>query len=67
METALKRFGIQYPVAQDNQYGTWKAYNNQYWPAAYLIDRSGKVVLTHFGEGGYDEMEAAIKRLLATT
>jgi thiol-disulfide isomerase/thioredoxin len=65
VETALKRFGIQYPVAQDNQYGTWKAYNNQYWPAAYLIDRSGKVVLTHFGEGGYDEMEAAIKRLLA--
>lgn len=67
VETALKRFGIQYPVAQDNQYGTWKAYNNQYWPAAYLIDRTGKVVLTHFGEGGYEEMEAAIKRLLAAT
>lgn len=65
VETAIKRFGIQYPVAQDNQYGTWKAYNNQYWPAVYLIDRTGKVVLTHFGEGGYDETEAAIKRLLA--
>lgn len=65
VQTAIKRYNIQYPVAQDNEYGTWKAYNNQYWPAAYLIDRGGKIVLTHFGEGGYDEMEAAIKRLLA--
>ncbi len=65
VETALKRYNIQYPVAQDNQYGTWKAYDNQYWPASYLIDRSGKIVLTHFGEGGYDEMEAAIQRQLA--
>jgi thiol-disulfide isomerase/thioredoxin len=62
---ALKRFDIQYPVAQDNRYATWDAYHNQYWPATYLIDKSGRIVYTHFGEGQYDETEAAIRRLLA--
>ncbi|HEY1152069.1 MAG TPA: thioredoxin family protein [Pseudoduganella sp.] len=62
---AIKRFGITYPVAQDNQYSTWRAYNNQYWPAAYLIDKQGRVVYTHFGEGDYDVTEAKIKELLA--
>jgi thiol-disulfide isomerase/thioredoxin len=62
---ALKRFDIRYPVAQDNRYGTWDAYRNQYWPATYLIDKSGKIVYTHFGEGQYDETEAMIRRLLA--
>ena len=62
---ALKRFDIRYPVAQDNRYATWGAYHNQYWPATYLIDKSGKVVYSHFGEGKYEETEAAIRRLLA--
>ncbi len=62
---ALKRFDIRYPVAQDNRYATWGAYNNQYWPATYLVDKSGKIVYTHFGEGKYGETEAAIRRLLA--
>jgi thiol-disulfide isomerase/thioredoxin len=62
---ALKRFDIRYPVAQDNRYATWDAYHNQYWPATYLIDKSGRIVYTHFGEGQYDETEAAIRRLLA--
>jgi thiol-disulfide isomerase/thioredoxin len=66
VQTAIKRFGIRYPVAQDNQYATWKAYDNQYWPAAYLIDRTGRIVLKHFGEGRYDEMESAIRMLLAS-
>ena len=65
VQTALKRFDIRYPVAQDNRYATWGAYRNQYWPALYLIDRSGKVVYTHFGEGQYGQTEAAIKALLA--
>lgn len=64
VQTAIKRFGIRYAVAQDNEYATWKAYENQYWPASYLIDRSGRIVLQHFGEGGYDEMESAIQKLL---
>ncbi|MEJ1978215.1 MAG: redoxin domain-containing protein [Acetobacteraceae bacterium] len=65
VETAIERFGIKYPVAQDNTYSTWKAYNNVYWPAEYLIDQQGNIVLEHFGEGKYDEMEDAIRTLLA--
>lgn len=64
VQTAMKRFGISYPVAQDNGYATWHAYKNQYWPASYLIDRSGRIMHQHFGEGGYEEMDAAISALL---
>ena len=65
VKTAIKRFGITYPVAQDNQYATWSAYNNQYWPAVYLVDKQGKVVYQHFGEGAYAATEAKIRTLLA--
>ncbi|MFM9890945.1 MAG: thioredoxin family protein [Rickettsiales bacterium] len=61
---ALKKWGINYPVALDNALGTWKAFNNQYWPAHYLIDREGRVVYTHFGEGKYDITEQNIRVLL---
>ena len=64
VEDAVKRFGIRYPVAQDNAYATWNAYGNQYWPALYLIDPQGRVVYTHFGEGQYDETEGRIRQLL---
>lgn len=64
VETALKRHNIKYPVAQDNDYMTWNAYSNQYWPAKYLIDQNGNIVYTHFGEGNYEETEAAIQKLL---
>jgi cytochrome c biogenesis protein CcdA/thiol-disulfide isomerase/thioredoxin len=62
---AMKRFGIRYPVALDNAYGTWNAYSNQYWPAEYLIDIHGHVRHAHFGEGDYDGTESAIRDLLA--
>ncbi len=62
---ALKKFDIRYPVAQDNRYTTWSAYNNQFWPATYLINKKGQIVYTHFGEGNYPETEAAIRNLLA--
>jgi thiol-disulfide isomerase/thioredoxin len=65
LKTAIKRFGITYPVAQDNRYATWSAYNNQYWPAIYLIDKKGQVVYSHFGEGDYAKTEAKIQALLA--
>lgn len=61
---AIKKYGISYPVAIDNAWATWKAFQNQYWPAHYLIDREGKVVYTHFGEGDYDIMENNIRFLL---
>lgn len=65
VRTAIKRFDIRYPVAQDNRYATWEAYGNRYWPALYLFDRNGKLVYTHFGEGAYGETEAKIQQLLA--
>lgn len=65
VKTAIKRFGIPYAVAQDNQYATWNAYSNRYWPAVYLIDKQGRVVYQHFGEGEYAETEAKIRTLLA--
>jgi thiol-disulfide isomerase/thioredoxin len=65
VKTAIKRLGITYPVAQDNRYATWNAYDNQYWPAFYLVDKKGHVVYTHFGEGDYEQTEAKIKSLLA--
>jgi cytochrome c biogenesis protein CcdA/thiol-disulfide isomerase/thioredoxin len=62
---AIARFGITYPVAQDNEFKTWGAYNNQYWPADYLIDAGGHIRDTHFGEGDYLKTEATIRSLLA--
>jgi len=61
---AIKQFNITYPVAQDNDYKTWLKYQNHYWPAEYLIDAKGRIRRTHFGEGGYDHMEEAIRALL---
>ena len=55
---------IDYPVAVDNDYAVWKAFDNHYWPAAYLVDDKGKRRGHHFGEGGYEEVEGAIQRLL---
>jgi len=61
---AVKDFGITYPVVQDNNYAIWNAYGNQYWPADYLINKEGKIVDTHFGEGDYDATEKKIQSLL---
>jgi cytochrome c biogenesis protein CcdA/thiol-disulfide isomerase/thioredoxin len=62
---AIARNGIRYPVVQDNDYKTWDAYRNQYWPAKYLIDANGQVRYVHFGEGDYGKTESAIRSLLA--
>jgi thiol-disulfide isomerase/thioredoxin len=62
---AITQFKIPYPVALDNNYDTWNSYNNQYWPAEYLIDANGQIRRTEFGEGNYGESEQAIRTLLA--
>jgi thiol-disulfide isomerase/thioredoxin len=62
---AVKRLGVRYAVAIDNDFGTWNAYGNQFWPAKYLIDREGHVRFVHFGEGEYAETERVIRSLLA--
>jgi thiol-disulfide isomerase/thioredoxin len=64
VEAAVKKFGIEYPVVQDNARGTWSAYQNMYWPRKYLIDADGYVVYDHIGEGGYEETELKIQSLL---
>jgi len=64
VRAAVKRLGIRYPVVQDNDFATWNAYANQYWPAKYLVDRRGHVRLVHFGEGDYGHTENVIRRLL---
>jgi cytochrome c biogenesis protein CcdA/thiol-disulfide isomerase/thioredoxin len=65
VESAIRQNKLRYAVAQDNDYGTWNAWGNQYWPAKYLIDARGRVRYAHFGEGSYDETETAIRSLLA--
>ncbi|MEX3667339.1 thioredoxin family protein [Paraburkholderia phenoliruptrix] len=65
VSAAVRKFDIRYPVALDNQYATWNAFDNQYWPALYLFDKTGHVVYSHFGEGDYAQTEAKIRELLA--
>ena len=62
--TAAREFGLEYPIVLDNERATWGAYQNQYWPAKYLVDRDGYIRYTHFGEGGYEETESVIRDLL---
>ena len=61
---ASDELGVVWPVAQDNDFRTWRAYDNRYWPAKYLMDADGVVRYRHFGEGEYDETERRIRELL---
>ncbi|MBP5951544.1 cytochrome c biogenesis protein DipZ [Pseudomonas sp. P42] len=60
----VQKLGITYPVAIDNNYAIWRAFDNQYWPAHYLIDAKGQMRYSHFGEGRYEAQEQMIKQLL---
>jgi thiol-disulfide isomerase/thioredoxin len=64
VKNAMKEFGITYPVVLDNEYSTWRAYGNNYWPSKYLIDIYGNIVYDHIGEGAYEETEMKIQELL---
>jgi peroxiredoxin len=67
LKEAIQRLEVPYPVAQDNDGETWRAYDNRYWPTLYLIDKRGHIRYRHIGEGNYDTTEAAIQSLLAET
>ena len=67
VQAAIKRHGIRYPVAQDNEYATWNAYHNQYWPAQYIIDRSGKIVFEHAGESHAKKLSERVKSSSTST
>lgn len=64
VQKAVRDYKLTYPVALDNDLATWNAFQNQYWPAEYLIDVTGKIRRTHFGEGEYGETESAVRGLL---
>ena len=61
----VKRLGITYPVVIDNNNRIWDAFKNQYWPAAYFADATGKLRFYHFGEGRYEEQDQVVAKLLA--
>jgi cytochrome c biogenesis protein CcdA/thiol-disulfide isomerase/thioredoxin len=65
VKKAVATLGISYPVAIDNEYKIWRAFENEYWPAHYFIDATGQIRHHHFGEGDYDESERVIQKLLA--
>ena len=64
LQAAIRHFKITWPVAADNDYRIWNAYGNRFWPAIYLIDKNGRVVYSHYGEGNYDETEQHVRQLL---
>ena len=61
---AVADLGVAYPVVIDNDYAIWRAFDNHYWPAVYIVDRAGRLRFQHFGEGAYEDTEQAIQRLL---
>ncbi|MGB7957439.1 MAG: redoxin domain-containing protein [Minisyncoccia bacterium] len=65
VQAAVTKYGIEYPVVMDSDYGTWTAYGNLYWPHEYLIDMAGYVVHDQVGEGNYSETEGEIQKLIA--
>jgi hypothetical protein len=62
---AIARLDVPYPVAIDNDFRTWQAYRNRYWPAMYFIDKMGQIRHVHIGEGDYEQSEQIIRALLA--
>ena len=62
---AVQQLKIDYPIAIDNDYAIWRAFNNRYWPALYFVDARGRLRHHHFGEGEYEPSEMTIQRLLA--
>lgn len=64
VKKAIEEQGITFPVVLDNDFATWKRYDNHYWPAIYLIDSKGQIVYVAIGEGNYERTEARIQQLL---
>jgi thiol-disulfide isomerase/thioredoxin len=65
VQDAVQNYGIQYPVVLDTNFQTWNAFGNMYWPSQYIVDSNGFIRYHHIGEGGYDEIEKEIQKLLA--
>ena len=64
VERAVEKYGIEYPVVMDNDMETWSAFENRYWPRKYIADHEGYIRYDHIGEGGYEDSELVIQKLL---
>jgi cytochrome c biogenesis protein CcdA/thiol-disulfide isomerase/thioredoxin len=64
VQNAVKKLGLEFPIAIDNNFSIWRAFSNQYWPAHYFIDAQGRIRFHHFGEGSYQRSEQVIRQLL---
>lgn len=66
VQASAEEYGLTFPIALDNDFKTWRSFNNRYWPAFYLLDTHGNVVYKHFGQGDYEATEQKIQALLKT-
>lgn len=67
LKKAMEKNGVVWPVVQDNDYRIWRAYRNQFWPHKYLVNKKGKIIYDHIGEGAYEETEKEIQELLGVS
>jgi thiol-disulfide isomerase/thioredoxin len=65
VERRVRELGVTFPVVMDNDFAIWRAFNNRYWPAIYLVDRQGRIRFHHDGEGAYGDIDSAVRALLA--
>jgi thiol-disulfide isomerase/thioredoxin len=61
----VRELGVTFPVVMDNDFAIWRRFNNRYWPSVYIVDKSGRIRFHHDGEGRYDDIDAAVRTLLA--
>jgi len=64
LKREVDSYELTYPIVQDNDFATWRAFKNRYWPAVYIIDKEGNIRYTHFGEGKYQEIDEVVAHLL---
>ena len=65
VERRVKELGVEFPVVMDNDFAIWRAFNNRFWPSVYIVDKQGRIRFHHDGEGRYDDIDAAVRMLLA--
>ena len=65
VERRVSELGVVFPVVMDNDFAIWRSFNNRFWPSVYIVDKHGRIRFHHDGEGRYDDIDAAVKTLLA--
>ncbi len=65
VQRRVKELGVDFPVVMDNDFAIWRSFNNRFWPSVYIVDKKGRIRFHHDGEGRYDDIDAAVRTLLA--